>query len=220
MQIQDITSEFKLIENKEKAIGMSAYMKNHFDFYGIQSPERRKITSKLFKEGQVGKTPIDWKMVFDLWEQREREYQYVAVDFLVKSKKYLVADDLTQVKKLITSKSWWDTVDAIASNVVGQIVRTYPEQVNMMDEWIEDDNMWVRRTAILHQLSYKESTDEDRLFSYCEKHANDTEFFIAKAIGWALREYGKTKPQSVIEFVEKTPLQKLSKREALKHLGK
>ncbi|MDE5416039.1 DNA alkylation repair protein [Alkalihalobacterium chitinilyticum] len=218
MNIQDITSEFKLMENKEKAIGMSAYMRNRFDFLGIQTPERRKITSKLFKEWLVGKKPIDWNIVFDLWGQCEREYQYVVIDYLVKSKKYLVADDLTQLKRMITSKSWWDTVDSIASGVVGHIVRTFPEQAKFMDEWIEDDNMWVRRTAILHQLSFKENTDEERLFYYCEKHADDTEFFIAKAIGWALREYGKTNPQSVITFVEKTPLQKLSKREALKHL--
>ncbi|WP_216831488.1 DNA alkylation repair protein [Alkalihalobacterium elongatum] len=218
MQVQDITDHFKEMENKEKAKGMSAYMKNHFEFFGIQTPERRKITAKLFKEWQVGKKPIDWKLIFDLWEQSEREYQYVAVDYLKKSQKHLSSSDLTQVKELITSKSWWDTVDLIASNVVGYILMKFPEQAKVMDEWIEDDNMWVKRTAILHQLSFKENTDEERLFYYCEKHASETEFFIAKAIGWALRQYGKSNPQSVITFVEKTPLQNLSKREALKHL--
>ncbi len=220
MEVKELTSQFKIIENKEKARGMSAYMKNRFEFLGIQSPERRTITTKLFKEWQVGKKPIDWTFVFNLWEQAEREYQYVAVDYLLKSKKYLLASDLTEVKVLITSKSWWDSVDSIASGVVGHIVRAFPEHAKVMDEWIKDDNLWVKRTAILHQLSYKENTDEERLFHYCEKHASDTEFFIAKAIGWALREYGKTNPQSVIEFVKKTPLQNLSKREALKHLGK
>ncbi|ADU29490.1 DNA alkylation repair protein [Evansella cellulosilytica] len=218
MEVQDLATQFTLIADKEKAVRMSAYMKNRFEFFGIQTPERRKVVSTVFKEWEVGKKPIDWKFVFDLWKQSEREYQYVAVDYLIKSKKYLSADDLTQVKELIISKSWWDTVDAIASGVVGYIVRTFPEQVKMMDDWIEDDNMWVKRTALLHQLSFKENTDEERLFYYCEKHASDKEFFIAKAIGWALREYGKTKPQSVITFVEKTPLQNLSKREALKHL--
>ncbi|WP_078427479.1 DNA alkylation repair protein [Alkalihalobacterium alkalinitrilicum] len=219
MQVQDLTIQFKIMENKEKAKGMSAYMKNHFEFLGIQTPERRKITAQLFKEWQVGKNPINWKLIFDLWEQSEREYQYVAVDYLKKSQKHLSSSDLTQVKELITSKSWWDTVDLIASNVVGYIVMKFPEQVKVMDQWIEDDNMWVKRTAILHQLSFKENTDEERLFYYCEKHASETEFFIAKAIGWALRQYGKTNPQAVITFVEKTPLQNLSKREALKHLS-
>ncbi|OLO26759.1 DNA alkylation repair protein [Alkalihalophilus pseudofirmus] len=219
MQVQDVTIQFKIMENKEKAKGMSAYMKNHFEFFGIQTPERRKITSKLFKEWQVGKNPINWKLIFDLWEQSEREYQYVAVDYLKKSQKHLSSSDLTQVKEIITSKSWWDTVDLIASNVVGYIVMKFPEQAKVMDEWIEDDNMWVKRTAILHQLSFKENTDEERLFYYCEKYASETEFFIAKAIGWALRQYGKTHPQAVITFVEKTPLQNLSKREALKHLS-
>ncbi|WP_088034991.1 DNA alkylation repair protein [Evansella clarkii] len=220
MQVQDFATQFKVMENKEKAAGMSAYMKNHFEFLGIQTPERRKITARLFKEWEAGKNPIDWKLVFTLWEQSEREYQYVAIDYLVKSKRYLSAGDLTQIKELITSKSWWDTVDSLASAVVGYIVKTFPEQAEVMDEWIEDDNMWIKRTAILHQLSYKENTDEERLFNYCEKHSDDKEFFIAKAIGWALRQYGKTNPESVIKFAEDTPLQNLSKREALKHLQK
>jgi 3-methyladenine DNA glycosylase AlkD len=218
MQVLDVIIPFKVMENKEKAIGMSAYMKNHFPFLGIQTPDRRKITAKLFKECGVGKNPIDWKLIFDLWNQNEREYQYVAVDYLIKSKKYLNEGDLTKIKELITLKSWWDTVDAIASGVVGHIFMAYPEHAKVMDEWIEDDNMWVQRTAILHQLTFKENTDEERLFCYCEKHAGDKEFFIAKAIGWALRQYAKTNPKSVITFVEKTPLQNLSKREALKHL--
>ncbi|ARK29060.1 DNA alkylation repair protein [Halalkalibacter krulwichiae] len=218
MQVQDLTIQFREIENKEKATVMSAYMKNQFQFLGIQTPERRRISAQLFKKWEVGKKPIDWKFIFDLWEQSEREYQYVGVDYLRKSKNYLFADDLTQIKEIITVKSWWDTVDLIASGVVGYIVRTFPEQAKVMDGWIKDDNMWVKRTAILHQLSFKEYTDEERLFYYCEKHANDTEFFIAKAIGWALRQHGKTNPQSVIEFVERTAIQNLSKREALKHL--
>ncbi|WP_026673785.1 DNA alkylation repair protein [Alkalihalobacterium bogoriense] len=218
MNVQDVTNHFQLLKNSEKAIGMSAYMKNHFEFMGIQTPDRKKATSTLFKEWQVGKKAVDWEFIFDLWEQREREYQYVAIDYLKKSKKLLVSEDLPKIKKLIITKSWWDTIDNLASGVVGHIILEFPEQVKVMDEWVNDDNMWVRRTAILHQLSFKDKTDEKRLFSYCQRHGDDKEFFIAKAIGWSLRQYAKTNPQSVITFVENTPLQNLSKREALKHV--
>ena len=218
MDIKQLTDAFLKAADREKAEKMAAYMKNQFSFHGIQSPERRKITTQLFKDWQIKTMPVDWGFVTALWEMPEREYQYVALDYLKRMQKCLDAGDLPKIKKLITTKSWWDTVDILASNVTGQIVRAHPDQAELMDEWIEDDNLWVRRTAILHQLSYKNETDQDRLFSYCRIHGSDPEFFIAKAIGWALREYGKTSPQAVTAFVERTALQKLSKREALKYL--
>lgn len=218
MNIAQIKQSLEEIKDLERAIGMAKYMKNQFPFLGIQSPERRKAVAPLFKEAKVYKGPIDWQLIHKLWEMDEREYQYVAIDYLKRAKKCFTPDDLKSLKQLIMTKSWWDTVDIIASHLVGYIVKTYPQCASIIDEWIDDSDMWVRRSAILHQLSFKEDTDEEKLFTYCKKHAHDKEFFIAKAIGWALREYAKTNSKAVVQFVENTPLQNLSKREALKHM--
>lgn len=218
MNIEDLKVSLEQIRDDERAIGMAKYMKNQFPFLGIQTPMRRKAVATLFREAKVSKGPIDWELIYKLWEMDEREYQYVAIDYLKRAKKCLIPDHLVTLKQLIMTKSWWDTVDIMASHLVGYIVKTYPQCTAIMDEWIDDSNMWVRRSAILHQLSYKEDTDEEKLFNYCKKHGDDKEFFIAKAIGWALREYAKTNPEAVLHFVENTPLQNLSKREALKHI--
>lgn len=218
MKIEDIVMRLEPLRNKERAIGMAAYMRNQFPFLGIQSPERRKALAPLFREARVSKGPINWQLINELWEKDEREYQYVAIDYLKRAKKCLVQEDLSTLKRMIMTKPWWDTVDMLASHLVGYIVKTFPECRSVMDKWIDDEHMWVRRTAILHQLTYKEETDEEKLFAFCHKHAEDKEFFIAKAIGWALREYTKTNPEAVREFVSLTPLQNLSKREALKNL--
>src|SRR5262249_25589456 len=127
---------------------------------------------------------------------------------------------LPTVAELITTKSWWDTVDTLASDTVGPMVRNHPELLSTMDEWVRDDNLWIARTAILHQLSYKEDTDADRLFRYCLAQAGHRDFFIRKAIGWALRQYAHTNPEAVRAFLagHGDLLSPLSVREAGKHL--
>lgn len=199
--------------DEEKARQMSAYMRNQYPFLGIQTPVRRSVTKPLFKA-----STLDWDFVEALYDKPEREYQVIAVDYLAHHASSLGPEDLARLKRLIETKSWWDTVDAIASSLVGSIVRRHPETLSVMDAWIEDENLWVRRTAILHQLSFKGETDETRLFTYCRRCANEREFFIAKAIGWALRQYARTAPDRVMRFLEETKLQALSVREASKHL--
>jgi len=201
--------------DEDKARQMAAYMRNQYPFLGIQTPVRRSVTKPLFKA-----STLDWEFIEALYEKPEREYQVIAVDYLAHHASSLGPEDLKRLKRLIETKSWWDTVDAIASTLVGSIVRRHPETSSVMDEWIEDENLWVRRTAILHQLSFKEETDEERLFAYCRRCADEREFFIAKAIGWALRQYARTAPDRVRGFVAKEKLQALSVREATKHLGK
>ena len=121
---------------------------------------------------------------------------------------------------MITTKSWWDTVDTIASHMTGAMVFNYPETATIMDEWIDHENMWIRRTAILHQLNFKDRTDPKRLFDYCKKRMNEPDFFIRKAIGWALRQYSYVDASAVIQFVKtyESELSTLSKSEALKAL--
>ncbi|ADI00145.1 DNA alkylation repair protein [Salisediminibacterium selenitireducens] len=219
MNLTELTNAFEQVKDPHKAEKMAAYMKNQFPFFGVQATERRQITGPLFTSWQVTKKPVDWGFIHELWMMPEREYQYVAMDLLKRMEKKLGPGDLEELKTLIGTKSWWDTVDGLASGPVGRIVKAYPEAVDVMDAWVTDEDLWVRRTAILHQLSYKADTDEDRLLTYCRRHAEDPAFFIAKAIGWALREYGKTNPEAVRDFVHATPLRPLSRREALKHIG-
>jgi len=134
--------------------------------------------------------------------------------------KKLDPSHLPDVEHFIVAESWWDTVDSLAAWTVGPMVAAYPELVAVMDLWIDDDNMWLNRTAIIHQLGYKNTTDAERLFRYCRRRADHRDFFVRKAIGWALRQHARVDPDAVRSFVAEhdAELSGLSKREALKHL--
>lgn len=209
---------FRAHANPEKAAPMAAYMKNQYPFLGIQSPERRALLKQFIqKHGKPTAEDSLQQVVKLLWELPEREFQNVAMSFLEARPKQVDATRIILLESIITQKSWWDTVDFLAGNLVGNYLRHYPEQIaHYPDRWIEADHMWLRRSAILFQLNYKWDTDEERLFNYIRRCAHEKEFFIAKAIGWALRQYARIKPDAVIAFVEAEPLQPLSKREALR----
>ncbi|MFF2754590.1 DNA alkylation repair protein [Psychrobacillus sp. NPDC058041] len=205
-------------KNEENAIPMAKYMKNNFPFLGIKTPERRMIFSALIKENEVPSLDLLHDEVWALFQLEEREYHYVAIELLSKYKKKLTVKDLSFCQRLIESKSWWDSVDSIAPKTVGDIVKANRvEGEAIMVEWAKSSNMWTNRASILHQLKYKTATNEELLFATIERHRSSKEFFIQKAIGWVLREYAKTNPEIVREFVENTQLAALSKREALKH---
>ena len=159
-------------------------------------------------------------IIATLWALDKREYQYVGLDLGKRYKEYFTPASIPFIQKLITTKSWWDTVDAIASHMVGAMVFNYPEMVTIMDEWVDHENMWIRRTTILHQLNFKDRTDPKRFFDYCKKRMNEPDFFIRKAIGWALRQYSYVDASAVIQFVKtyESELSTLSKSEALKAL--
>lgn len=196
------------------------YLRNQFDFLGIRTPIRRKLTNEYIKVN--GLPPKDHlkDIIFCLWELPEREYQQAALDILVKAKKVLTSDDMQWISSLIVKKSWWETVDVLSPHIIGYLFLTNEELVPLyVDQWIEDDNIWLQRAAILYQLKYKEKTNEDRLFQYILRRASSDEFFVQKAIGWALREYAKTNPERVKQFVLQHKLKPLSKREALKHFS-
>jgi 3-methyladenine DNA glycosylase AlkD len=199
---------------------MRAYMRDAFPFLGIKTPRRREVSRRVLA-GLPAPSEADLRAVaVACWELPEREYQYFAVDWLARHGRVCGPSFLTTAETLITTKSWWDTVDALASHLVGAIVATHPTAVSAMDIWITDDNVWLARTALLHQLRYKDRTDADRLFRYCTIQAGHRDFFIRKAVGWALREYAKTAPDDVRDFVTRTPtLSNLSIREALKNIG-
>jgi 3-methyladenine DNA glycosylase AlkD len=217
--MEQLIQLFEQNRNENNAGPMEKYMKGHFRFLGIKSPERIKLEKRFFKESGILKEPFKPQFVLSLWELEEREYQYTALSYLLGMLKKLVKEDLHLIEHLITTKSWWDTVDLLASHAVGSIAKRFPEViVETIDGWSISDNLWLRRTAILFQLKYKQDTDEELLYQYILKNADSKEFFIQKAIGWALREYSKTNPSSVKNFIEGHPLAPLSIREGSKYL--
>ncbi|WP_374721618.1 DNA alkylation repair protein [Peribacillus tepidiphilus] len=210
---------YKEHANPENAEPMSKYMKNHFIFFGIRAPERKALTRQFFNETGILKQSFDRDFVKELWYYPERELQYAAIDYGMKFVKKLEPQDIELLQFMIINKSWWDTVDLIASYLVGGIAAKYEFlKDEYLDKWATDENMWLRRTAILFQLKYKDKTDENRLYTNIEKNADSKEFFIQKAIGWALREYSKTNPDSVRRFIETHQLAKLSVKEGSKYI--
>lgn len=218
--IEQLIPLFKANQNKANAEPMKKYMKNHFPFLGIKTPARRELMKQFYKETGILKEPFQHNFVIALWEKEEREYQYAAHDYIRKSLKKLSKEDLPLMEKLITTKSWWDTVDSISPHPVGTIAQKYPEVITETIEcWAYGDNMWLNRAAILFQLGYKEKTDEQLLYRYIKQNSGSKEFFIQKAIGWALREYSKTNPESVKKFIAENELPKLSVREGSKYIN-
>jgi 3-methyladenine DNA glycosylase AlkD len=195
------------------------YLRNQFNFLGIRTPLRRKLTKQFIHEfGVPTKENLEY-VILTLWERSEREYQKAALDMLEKVKVDLTPDDMPWLSSLLVNKSWWDTVDVLSPHIMGYMFTAYPKLISQYaDQWILDDNIWLQRSALLYQLYYKNRTDEKRLFQYIVNRANSEEFFVQKAIGWVLREYGKTNPLVVKKFVSLNDLKPLSRREALKNL--
>nr|WP_090982441.1 DNA alkylation repair protein [Paenibacillus sp. CF384] len=217
---EDLEKMLRSHASEEAAGPMTAYMRDLFPFLGIRTPERAAVTKQFVKEHGVPSGAELEGIARKLWSLPEREFHYTALLLLEKRKKDLTIDQVAFIEHLITAQSWWDTVDMIASHLVGTLFTQYPELVPIYTEkWIASDNLWLRRTAILFQLGYKGRTDAELLFSLIRRTAHEDEFFIRKAIGWALREYAKTDSAAVQQFVADTALSPLSVREALKHVG-
>ena len=214
----DIISLFKENRNSENRPSMEAYMRDQFKFLGIKTPERHKLAQAWLKE-EVKRRAIDWELVDKLWNEEEREFQYLACDYLSRMKKFLQKEDLPRLAELAQQKSCWDSVDNI-DELVGILVERYPELKEEMLAWSTDDNIWLRRIAIDHQLQFKDQTDENLLGQIIMNNFGSDEFFINKAIGWSLRAYSKVNSQWVREFIDenKDSMDKLSIREGSKYL--
>jgi 3-methyladenine DNA glycosylase AlkD len=198
---------------------MAAYMRDQFPFFGLPAPEVRAVERAAFT-GLPRPTDEDLTVVaLACWELPEREFHYAACDYLRKHVSAARTDFLPIARTLITTKSWWDTVDPLATRFVGDLARVHPSLLPAMDAWSAEADVWLIRTALLFQLHYGAATDTDRLFGYCVRQASHPDFFVRKAIGWALRHYARTDPEAVRAFVTSTPsLSPLSRREAMKHL--
>lgn len=218
MNFDNLFEKIMKHKNEKEAEKMSAYMLNKFKYIGIKTPERRKIFKNFFKEYKKGEI-INWEFINKCWENEYRELQYSAIDYLKEMVKFLTEKDIPKIKKLIVTKSWWDTVDGI-DVIVGKTALKYPKINKTLIKWSKDKNIWLRRIAIDHQLLRKEKTNTELLSEIIENNLNDTEFFINKAIGWALRDYSKTNPDWVRNFIEKNKdkMSKLSIKEASKYI--
>lgn len=209
---------FEQNANPAQAAPMKKYMRDQFDYLGIKSPQGAALLRQHVKEyGLPTLQDID-QIVRELWELPQREFQYVAMSLMERLEKKLPAKSVKTLEYMITHKSWWDTVDNVA-HIVGVLFRKYPEaKERYLAKWRVSSDIWLRRTAILYQLDFKDETDFELLCEIICENLGSKEFFINKAIGWSLRQYARIDPKAVKKFVNATDLHPLSRREALKHL--
>ncbi|HYK72823.1 MAG TPA: DNA alkylation repair protein [Pseudoneobacillus sp.] len=205
--------------NEEEAVKMQKYMRDQFEYIGLRAPGMRSAFKAYVAENGLPKHEELHEVIQELWSYPERELQMAGLYLLDRMKKQFIEDDIKLLESIIQKKSWWDTVDHIAKHHVGYFFQKYPEMIRpTVDKWITSENLWLMRSCILFQLGYKNETDAKLLAEMIERTKYYKDFFIEKAIGWALREYARSNPEFVREFVETHSLPKLSVREALKHL--
>lgn len=205
--------------NSDNAEQMSAYMKDQFSFYGIKSPKRKELQRQFTKEYGKPENPIFETNIKNIWGKCNRELNYIIIDLLRPKRYWKEISAIELAEWMIINKSWWDTVDIIATNLVGEYFRQHPEKIEYYNaKWIHSDNMWLIRTAIIFQLKYKDKIDFELLKQNIRLHSHSKEFFIKKAIGWALREHSKLFPTEVVNFIDSNKLQPLSYKEAVKYL--
>ncbi|MGH8915598.1 MAG: DNA alkylation repair protein, partial [Acidimicrobiia bacterium] len=217
-----VTRALKHVANPSKAPAMAAYMKTDMPFFGVQKGGRAVILRQLVQDFR----PVDRSgyedLVIGLWALPHREEKYLAIAFARHFEEFVVPASLPLYRRLIVEGAWWDFVDEVATNLIRHLVLEHPTQTwPVVERWIDEPDMWLRRTAILCQVGAKEKTDAQRLFQFCARRSFEKEFFIRKAIGWALREHARTDPEAVARFVteHRQELSGLSFREATKHIG-
>lgn len=205
----------------QKAAPMKSYMRGQFEYLGIKVPEMGKLLKQhIHEHGLPPLAELD-PILRELWALPQREFQYAANGLLEKFEKQLPPEFIVTLEYLMVTKSWWDTVDTIAAGTLGVHFKRYPNvRRKYLARWRKSDNFWLRRATILFQLGYKKDTDFELLCDIIRGNLGSQEFFINKAIGWALRQYTRVDPQGVRDFVAATPLHPLSAREALKWLEK
>ena len=215
--IKDLYKILDKKRNLENAAAMKKYMREQFDYFGIKMNDRRDLCKQYMNSRPLPEGKELRDIVKELWQMPERDFQYFAVELMMKCKKQWKDSDIKLFEKMITQKSWWDTVDFIANQLVGPWLKNNPDQiVSITGKWNNSDNIWLQRMSLLFQLKYKKDTDTDLMFKYIRHLSGSEEFFVQKAIGWILREYSKTDPVAVKKFISETKLKPLSRREGLK----
>ena len=214
-----LDARLEALANENNAIPMKKYMKNHFEFYGIKSAERKAAIAEHRKEnGMIAPEELE-EFVHHCWDNPFREIHYSCMEIIDREKKP-EKSRLELYEWMVLHRSWWDSVDFIAPSLMGRLFSQNPEIIKENTErYVQSGELWLQRAALIFQLKYKENTDLSLLFHYCERLADEKDFFIRKAIGWSLRQAGKFYPEDVKQFVAHHSLSALSIREALKHLG-
>lgn len=213
-----LKSIFEANSNPVDAKDMAAYMRDMFNFYGIKAPIRKSLYKEIIKEAKKSKV-IDWELLDKSFANEHREFHYFVVDYLAAMQKFVEFDDIPKIYNYIKTNQWQDTVDGF-DKIIGDIYFKDERVRDLMLEWSTNEDFWVRRIAIDHQLSRKDKTDADLLGQIIENNFGSNEFFINKAIGWALRDYSKVNPTWVREFIDKNRdrMANLSIREGSKYI--
>ncbi|MEY2829919.1 MAG: hypothetical protein RIQ33_1777 [Bacteroidota bacterium] len=210
---------FEDVADKTIAEGQIAYLKNQFDFFGIKTAERRLIFKEYLKANFPQQNEIE-NLAKELFAMPQREFHYCAIELLIANKKNWQPETIELFEYLIITNSWWDTVDFVSAHLVAPYFKKFTQQKNKITKrWNQSNNMWLQRVSIIFQNKYKKETDLTLLTEYILSHTKSKEFFIQKAIGWALREYAYTDSDFVINFVQTHEMANLSKREALKNIS-
>ncbi|MBK3516576.1 DNA alkylation repair protein [Carboxylicivirga marina] len=215
--IRTLEQEYEKHQNPTIALEQKAYMRHQFDFYGLKATERRAIQKPFLVAKYLPAKSDLHTLVKALWQKPQRDFQLFAQELVFKYCKQFEKGDIALLEYMVVHKSWWDTVDYIAYKLMGAYFVSFPEERQLyLDKWLASNNLWLQRSALLFQLKYKEELDTELLTTAINSLLGSKEFFINKAIGWILREYSRTNPQWVIDFVDQTVLNTLSKREALR----
>lgn len=217
----DIFEIYYTNANPKQAIPMQKYIKDQFPFLGIPKSIRGGLTKPFLKEAKQ-RGEIDWRFVWKCYDLPEREFQYLALDYVRHLRKFLVPSDIVHIERMIVTKPWWESVDP-TFDLIGEICQQDPTCIQtVLAKWSKGDHIWLARVAICFQMRYKENTDTKVLKQFILENSGTKEFFLNKAIGWILREYGKINPLWVEQFVRdySERLAPLSKREALRIIQK
>lgn len=219
--LQYVKSTFQAAGGPERAQGQMAYMRNQFEFYGLKSPEWTALSRQIFADKGIPQGEELKALLRLCMEDEYREINYFSVEMAQKVLKKQAEDFIDLLEELITTRSWWDTVDWLAK-LAGIHFRRYPHLIMPATErWMASGNIWLQRVCLLFQLMYKEKTDANLLFRYILELQHSREFFIQKGAGWALRQYSKTDPEAVVAFIAANPgLAPLTKREGLKWVNR
>ena len=201
------------------AKGAKAYLLNQFEFYGIKTPLRRQICKDFYKTHPIKDHTELSMLIKECFNEPQRELHYFAIELLGHHKKIWSIKTIPLIEWMITHQSWWDSVDSTNTHVISKFFLLHPEHIKAYtSKWNQSSNKWLIRMSILFQLTYKTKTDTNLLSKYIENSQLHEDFFVRKAIGWALRAYAYTNKKWVIQFVKAHPLlNNLSKKEALKH---
>lgn len=219
--ILQLEALFEPFRNAKRAQSASAYLKDQFPFIGMKTEIRRSAQKSWIDSLKtIEDRTLRWLLIRALWEKEERDYQHTAIDLMnTWPKKFYSEEDAVELEWLLDQKSWWDSVDSIASNYLGKWALLFPEKAReTFEKWRYHESFWLQRSCLIYQLKYKDAVDSVYLENLIQQMNSNKEFFIQKAIGWSLRQLSKYNPDDVVRILGNNPIKGLALREASKYL--